>query len=652
MRIFRFLIFLFLVAFSVKVFAQKEPEKKQPRILILLDESSSMIEKWQGDKQRYKVAGEIILRLMDSLYKINDQAEFALRVFGHQSPVQEHNCFDTKREVMFSKDNYTQMSLRLADIKPLGVTPIAYALQQAAENDLTDESQYAYSIILLTDGGESCGGDICEVVKKLLAQKIFFKPYILSLVDYAPLRTEYACLGSYLQVVNDNDIPKTIDSIVTSFRPAMTMTTVAYKRYMENQVPIPSALQIKNPDLHLKTEEPAPAPIQKVTVPVVKAQEPEINKVAVTKTTEIKEQPVKEPAPIKVAVPPTAKLPDEPKPLPVAEIKTLPKRGKTYLAMHYASGAMNKVPVPASIPMQPEPRPVVETFPKPAPPPSPAPKPKPVVKPKPTPPAPKPTVKTKTPDNNYVISTTDSKETTLEVYFEDGKGNFYHSTPQMLLSDPRTGNTMKTFYRTVDAKGNPDPQKVPAGTYDLTVANGGTHDHNIVIQPNQDNKLIILIKKSSLGFIYKPNKKRPVTEFKALVTMREIGGRQETQLCTDKVEYEPGTYHVSVNTFPPSEFYLDLDMESEADITILEPGWVQIMNTNPMGKVTLYTQRGDQFLPFYKWSIDGVPASQKLRLQPGPYKVHFIKDPKEPMADETVIDFQVKSNEVTEVILK
>ncbi|MGN6567501.1 MAG: hypothetical protein ACTHJ0_06100, partial [Flavipsychrobacter sp.] len=262
------------------------------------------------------------------------------------------------------------------------------------------------------------------------------------------------------------------------------------------------------------------------------------------------------------------------------------------------------------------------------------------------------TAKKETPDNNYVISTTDAKETLLEVYFEDSRGHMYSSTPQIVLSDPRTGNAMKTFYRTVDAKGNPDPQKIPPGTYNLAVTNGSTHDHNVEIQANKDNKVIIQIKNSSLGFEYSPDKKRPVSEFQALVTLREIGGRQQTQQCTDRIEYEPGTYHVSVNTFPPTERYIDLDMESEAVITIPEPGWVQITNTNPLGKATFYTIRGDQYLPFYKMNIDGMPASQKLRLQPGPYKVHFIRDPKQPMADETVIDFRVNSNATTEVMLK
>ena len=73
---------------------------------------------------------------MDSVYSVNKDVEFSLRVYGHQSPTSMNNCFDSKQEVMFSKDNYTQMMLRLAALHPLGISPIAYSIQQAAENDM------------------------------------------------------------------------------------------------------------------------------------------------------------------------------------------------------------------------------------------------------------------------------------------------------------------------------------------------------------------------------------------------------------------------------------------------------------------------------------------------------------------------------------
>src|SRR5207245_1578115 len=103
------LVFLFL---SFPSFAQPAitPEgMKQPRILILLDGSSSMLQPWGKDLVRFSAAGKVVLSLMDSIYKVNNQVEFGLRVYGHQSPAQENNCTDTRQEVMFSKNNLTQM---------------------------------------------------------------------------------------------------------------------------------------------------------------------------------------------------------------------------------------------------------------------------------------------------------------------------------------------------------------------------------------------------------------------------------------------------------------------------------------------------------------------------------------------------------------
>ena len=163
---------LFLSVFAAV--AQEATLPKQPRILILLDGSSSMLQPWEKGEQRFKAAAKIIDKLADSLYSINDQVELALRVYGHQHPAQENNCFDTRKEVMFSKDNRAQMSLRVASLNTMGVSPIAYSLKEAAENDLVDIDHYNYSMILINDGGESCGGDICNFVKILLEKKINF----------------------------------------------------------------------------------------------------------------------------------------------------------------------------------------------------------------------------------------------------------------------------------------------------------------------------------------------------------------------------------------------------------------------------------------------------------------------------------------------
>ena len=182
-----------------------------------------MLQTWTGagGSPKYKIANEIVMRLMDSVYAVNPRVEFSLRVFGNQYTVPEHNCMDTKSEVPFSPDNRTQMGFRLDDMHPLGVTAIAYSLSQAAENDLVDEDHNAYSIVLITDGGESCGGDICGVMQKLIKNKVLFKPYILSLEDVPELKNEYECMGDYLSVVKRSDIPKAVATIVQAFKPIL-----------------------------------------------------------------------------------------------------------------------------------------------------------------------------------------------------------------------------------------------------------------------------------------------------------------------------------------------------------------------------------------------------------------------------------------------
>ncbi len=556
---------------------------------------------------------------MDSIYKINNKVEFGLRVFGHQHAAQENNCYDTKREVMFSKDNRTQMQLRLADIHPAGVTPIAYSLQEAAENDLLEENKYAYSIVLITDGGESCGGDICEVVKKLLDKKIYFKPYIVSMVDYAPLKTDYACLGNYLQATDEVSIAQSVDSIVTAFRPALVLTTAQYKQYLETKVMPPEALQIHN-TTEVKVETHEPEPVQTINVPEVKTEEP-TNTLETKNAGEIKTQ-TQAPDVHVVNVPPVIKKEE------VNKIRSV--SATTFIfPVVFTTRAVNKVKLPPIV-VAPK---TIETFLQ---------------------PNKGATQKTDvTPkDAPFSIKTEDSKETTVQIYFTDGRGKFYSTTPQIALTDPGTGKEVKKFFRMIDAANNPDPIQLPAGKYDLAVVNGKTKAHNIVITPGKNNKIFLEVHNGSLRFYYIGNKDRPVSEFKALVTRREIGGKEINQKCTEVLEYESGTYHIQINTLPATDLYTDLEFDKELQVGIDEPGWIQFTNTNKIGKVSLYTILGDRYLMFYSMDVNGFPESQKLRLKPGLYKVHYLKySGSNIVMEEKVEDFKVKSNETTQMEL-
>ncbi|RYE24164.1 MAG: VWA domain-containing protein [Sphingobacteriales bacterium] len=666
----RFARLLFVVCFSVfflKAPAQVEEEKEQ-RILLLLDGSSSMLQPWAKDEVRFKTAGKIIASLIDSIYKVNNQVEFGLRVYGHQHPAQDNNCFDTKREVMYSKDNLTQMELRLESLHPAGVSPIAYSIKEAVENDMPDTRHYNYSLILITDGGESCGGNICDVVRTLLEKKINFKPYIVSLVDYAPLKEQYNCMGSYLLVTQTSDIPKAVGTIVDGYKKILTLTTRDKKLLQQAAVSAPSALKVNIPTFKVpqtKQEEPVPTPVvkQQATPPVPKPKETPAKEIPATPQIDLTKQtqPVhaKEylismesrtrfPYRIKYETPsfrtvrvPVFKAPIEQAP-PVVVVQTPPPVVKPPVTQP-AAKPKDTVAVVAKPPVA-KPKPKKDSIIAVTKPPSPHPQPKPKVV--------TTSAETAKPKlAKFTVQREETKETTLEIYFTDGKGKFYQTNPQVILRNPKTNAEVKKFYRTVNATGYPDPQEnIPPGTYNLTVTGkSNLLVPNIEIKPNNKNKYIIEVGKASLRFEYEDDPTQPVAEYAARIKKNFEPGPVGKQLCTQEVEYEPGNYHIEINTLPIDHRSVDLEFGAEIVIKVEKPGYVQFTNTNNIGQVTLYYQLGDQFVNFYKMDISGDPEKQKLRLQRGNYRVGFRKFASSPTSAQEMKDFNVKTNLTTEI---
>jgi Mg-chelatase subunit ChlD len=99
-----------------------------------------------------------------------DDLNLALRAYGNSSPSDDGNCADSTLLVPFSEDNREPIREAIAELRPKGQTPIAYALNQAARDfgSLQDDR----TVVLVTDGIESCGGDPVEAARQLSEQGI------------------------------------------------------------------------------------------------------------------------------------------------------------------------------------------------------------------------------------------------------------------------------------------------------------------------------------------------------------------------------------------------------------------------------------------------------------------------------------------------
>ncbi len=161
-------IALFLYAvFSIFLFLSPSfAAGPQQDMEIVMDASGSMWAQIKGEPKT-TIAKRVLAELVEGL-KGRDDLALGIRVYGHQSPQKLKNCQDTKLEIPFGPPDPQKVKALIKGINAQGQTPIAYSLYQA-KNDFDLASKRKRTIVLITDGMESCDGDPCQAAKDLAA---------------------------------------------------------------------------------------------------------------------------------------------------------------------------------------------------------------------------------------------------------------------------------------------------------------------------------------------------------------------------------------------------------------------------------------------------------------------------------------------------
>ncbi len=232
------LVLVILSSFSLAAQQEKFQPKTQ-RILFVLDASGSMYETFDG-ANRWEISKKLLGQLVDSLNQANPRIEIGLRVFGHQSPKEQKNCQDSKLEVPFGARNAAQIKALLARITPQGWTPIAYSLRNSVD-DFPVTQGSVNSIILITDGLETCGANLCDVAQFLADRRITVKPFIIGLGLKKDDRKHFDCLGTYFDASTESNFKSVLDTVVSR---SLTLTTVQINLLDGNNQPKETNVEI------------------------------------------------------------------------------------------------------------------------------------------------------------------------------------------------------------------------------------------------------------------------------------------------------------------------------------------------------------------------------------------------------------------------
>lgn len=153
----------------------RAPTPSSKNLLIVLDLSGSM-NLPLGNSTRIATARRV---LREALERIPDDFTVGLRLYGHRfGSRQKETCTDSELVVPMRRLDRDLISKTVGRFRPRGETPLVYSALQAA-NDL--KSVGGGSVVLITDGEESCNGDFAAATRALAQSGIDLR---LSIVGF------------------------------------------------------------------------------------------------------------------------------------------------------------------------------------------------------------------------------------------------------------------------------------------------------------------------------------------------------------------------------------------------------------------------------------------------------------------------------------
>jgi Ca-activated chloride channel family protein len=188
------------------------PAAEKSLIFYILDGSGSMWGRVDG-KFKIQVAKEVMTTL---LKETPDGIDCGIMVYGHRK---KGDCADIEMIVPVGALQKETAIKKINRINPKGKTPISASISMAV--DKVKGSEAASTIVLVSDGIETCGKDPCEVVKKLKGSGINFVIHVVGFNVKADAAKQLACIadaggGNYFSTTNATDLLAAMNQIKES----------------------------------------------------------------------------------------------------------------------------------------------------------------------------------------------------------------------------------------------------------------------------------------------------------------------------------------------------------------------------------------------------------------------------------------------------
>ncbi len=179
-------------------------------IIFILDASGSMRGQINGEA-KIDIAKRVLAGLINELPA---GLNVGLVAYGHR---RKGDCNDVEELSPLGTLHRQQLINKIKALKPKGKTPISKSVELTAEKLRSVEEET--TIVLVSDGKETCGGDPCELVKKLKESGIRFVMHVIGFDVTAREKEQLDCIakaggGKYFTARNASEFSNAMKKVV------------------------------------------------------------------------------------------------------------------------------------------------------------------------------------------------------------------------------------------------------------------------------------------------------------------------------------------------------------------------------------------------------------------------------------------------------
>jgi Ca-activated chloride channel family protein len=179
-------------------------------MMFIFDASGSMWGQVKGIA-KIQIAKEV---LTDMIMNLPEGINVGIVAYGHRK---KGDCNDVEELIPLSVLNKEKLINTIKAINPKGKTPITLSIQTTADN--LKAVQEETTIILVSDGKETCGGDPCELVRKLKESGNRFVMYVIGFDVSGEEKKQLECIakaggGAYYEANDAADFKAAAKNVV------------------------------------------------------------------------------------------------------------------------------------------------------------------------------------------------------------------------------------------------------------------------------------------------------------------------------------------------------------------------------------------------------------------------------------------------------